>query len=184
MGARPKKQQAMSVQEIATAAAKEALRLQKVEERQRVRKNRYHNTELLLKNYLRLVEHRDHAKDRASDILNLEEIEELEEIGVDDIIIQSIMRSRVRTAVMINQIETCLEILKTRQETKGQGEKYEVVWCLYMDPARNDLEWGELIRTVAEELNCGESSVYRWKNEMVRELSIMLFGVDGLQLEI
>lgn len=181
MSVKPKRQQAINIQEIATVAAKEALRLQKVEERRYIKKNRFHNTELLLKNYLKLIDHRDTSKDKASDILSPEELDEL---GVDDIIIQSIMRSRARTAVMINQIETCMDILKARQEAKCQGEKYDVIWCLYMDKARRDIEWGKLIEVVAEEKHCGESSVYRWKNEMVRELSVLLFGVDGLQLEL
>lgn len=169
-----------SVQEIATAAAKEALRLQKKEERDRIRKSRYHNTELLLKHYLRLVDHRDSSKDKASDVLSAEEVKE---IG-DEVIIRSITRSRARTEVMINHIDTCLDILKERQEAKGQGDKYEVIWCLYMDPARRDLEWGKRIEAIAGELYCSPDSVRRWKNEMVQELSVLLFGVDGLQLEV
>lgn len=172
------KKQAVNIQDVAKAAAIEALRLQRNEERQRIRKNRYHNTELLLKNYLRLVDHKENAKERASDILDLEELD------IDEVIIQSIKRSRVRTVVMINQIETCVEILKARQEAKGQGEKYEVIFRLYMDEARRDIEWGERIQMVAEELYCSEASIRRWKNEMVRELSVLLFGVDGLQLEL
>jgi hypothetical protein len=172
---------AVNIQEIATAAAKEALRLQRKEERDRIRKNRYHNTELLLQNYLRLVDHRDNSKDKASDIFGPEE---LEEMGVDDIVVRSIMRSRARTKVMINQIETCMDMLKTRMESQGQGKKYEVLYCLYMDPARRDLEWGQRIQAVAEELYCSSDSVRRWKNEMVKILSVWLFGVDGLKLEL
>lgn len=184
-----KKQSTVNAQEIAKTAAKEALREQKEEERQRIKRTRYHNTELLLKNYLSLLEHYENAKDKASDIpdevlhfvFNSET--DLDD-DMDEVIVKAIKRSRIRTAIMITQIETCLKILKLRMSSKGQPEKYEVIHCLYLDKARRHINFGELIKTVAQELNCGEKSVYRWKNEMVTEFSILLFGVDGLSLDL
>lgn len=173
-----KKPSAVNIQEIARTAALEALKIQKEEERQQIRRTRYHNTELLLKNYLNLLDHYENAKDKASDIMDLEELD------VDEVIIKAIKRSRVRTIIMIQQIETCLEILKLRQVSRGQPEKYEVIECLYLDKARRDVQFKDLVEAVAEELNCTERSVYRWRNEMVRELSILLFGVDGLKLDM
>ena len=164
--------------DIAKAAAVEALKLQKDEERQYVKKNRYHNTELLLRNYLSLMEHYENAKDKASDIMALDDLD------IDEVIIKAIKRSRVRTMIMINQIDTCLEILRFRQASKGQSEKYEVIHFLYLDKARRDIQFGELVKVVAEELQYNERSIYRWKNEMVAELSILLFGVDGLKLDL
>jgi len=172
------KKNTVNTYDIAKAAAIEALKLQKEEERQYIKKNRYHNTELLLKNYLNLLDHYGNAKDKASDIMNLDDLD------IDEVIIKAIKRSRVRTMIMINQIETCMEILKNRMASKGQSEKYEVIYYLYLDKARRDMERGELVKVVAEELNCGEKSVYRWKNEMVVELSILLFGIDGLRLDL
>jgi hypothetical protein len=166
--------------EIARAAAVEALRLRDDEERKRNRKQRFLNTELLLQNYHLLCDHRDNSKNKASDVFSFEE---LEEAGIHDIVVQAITRSRARTEVMINQIDICLERLKQRQYAKGQGDKYEVLWCLYLDKARKDIEWGQLIQAVAEETPCSESTVRRWKNEMIKELSVLLFGVDGLKLE-
>ncbi|HBV97765.1 MAG: hypothetical protein JL50_03015 [Peptococcaceae bacterium BICA1-7] len=167
--------------DIAKAAAAEALKEFKDEERQQIRRTRYHNTELLLKKYLSLLDHYENAKDKVSDIIS---VEDLEELDVDDVIIKAIKRSRVRTLIMITQIDTCLNILRLKQASKGQPEKYEVIYCLYLDRARRDIAWGELIEAVAHELNCSTDSVRRWKNEMVRELSILLFGVDGLRLDI
>jgi hypothetical protein len=164
--------------DIARSAAVEAVKIVKEEERQRNKRTRYHNTELLLRNYLNLLDHYENAKDKASDIMNLEELD------VDEVIIQAIKRSRVRTMVMIAQIENCLELLKNRMTSKGQPEKYDVIFCLYLDEARRDIQFGELVKTVAQELHCGENTVRRWKNEMITELSISLFGVDGLKLDI
>jgi hypothetical protein len=166
--------------DTAKAAALEAVKIFKEEERQRVKRTRYHNTELLLKNYLNLLDHYENAKEKASDIINLEDLD----LDLDDVILQSILRSRMRTMVMIAQIENCLELLKNRMTSKGQPEKYDVIFCLYLDRARRDIERGELVKVVAIELHCGVATVHRWKNEMVRELSILLFGVDGLRLDL
>ena len=137
----------VNIQEIARTAALEALRLQKDEERQKVKKSRYHNTELLLKNYLSLLDHYENSRDKASEIMDLEDLD------VDEVIIKAIKRSRIRTMIMVNQIDTCLDILKFRMVSKGQSEKYEVIYCLYLDKARRDIQLGELLKTVAEELN-------------------------------
>ncbi|WP_236860190.1 hypothetical protein [Candidatus Formimonas warabiya] len=172
----------VKVQEIAKAAAREALKLQRDEERQRIRKNRFHNTELLLKNYMSLMDHYENAQDKASEEL----LESLgcDDMDPDDVIIQSIKRSRVRTRIMINHIETYMEVLRFRLKSRSQEEKYEVIYRLYLDRARRDISWGEKVQIIAEELHCSTDSVRRWKNEMVDELSILLFGIDGLKLEM
>lgn len=181
MGKRPT---SANVYEIARIAAIEALKLQKSDERERVRKNRFHNTELLLKNYLNLLDHSENSKFDASEIHDIVEPLGFENIDLDDVIVQSIKRSKVRTQVMINQIETSIEILRLKTASKNQYEKYEVIEKLFMDQEKSKLPTTERIKVVAEELNCGESSVRRWKNEMINELSVLLFGVDGLKLEV
>ncbi|MHB1651404.1 MAG: hypothetical protein ACYCVD_02870 [Desulfitobacteriaceae bacterium] len=178
-----KKTGTVNVQEIARAAAIEALKLQKDEERQRIRKNRFHNTELLLKNYLSMVEHFENAQDKASEE-DLMETFSFEDMDKQDVIIQSIRRSKIRTKVMIRQIETCLDILRVKMIAKGQPEKYEVIQKLYLNPGMNMMSWTERNKLVADEIHCGETSVWKWRNEMIREMSILLFGVDGLQLEV
>ena len=175
---------ALNLQEVARAAAIEALKLQKDEERQRKRRNRFHNTELLLKNYLSLTEHFQNTQDSASGIPDLDELLELEGVELDDVIIQSIRRSRIRTMVMVRHIDTSLEVLRLKLVAKNQSEKYEVIHKLYCDPELINTQWTERIRLVAIAVRCGEASVKRWKNEMIEDLSILLFGVDGLRLEV
>lgn len=172
----------VNIQEIANAAAIEALKLQKNEERMRIRKNRFHNTELLLKNYLSLVEHFELSQDKAME----EDLEayNFEEADAEDIIIQSIRRSRIRTLVMVLQIEACLGRLRAKMIDKGQLEKYVVIEKLYLDPVKSSVPMTERKQIVAIEIHCGETSVWKWRNEMINELSVLLFGVDGLRLEV
>lgn len=173
----------IDVQGIARSAAIEALKLQKDDERKRIRKNRFHNTELLLNNYLSLVESYENAVDKASGVVEIAEIYS-EDIDLNDIIIQSIRRSKIRTKVMINQIDTSFDILRVKMTSKGQPEKLEVIKKLYLDPEHINIQWSDRIQLVAAEIPCGESSVRRWRNEMIDELSVLLFGVDGLRLEV
>lgn len=173
----------IDIQEVAMAAAVGALKLQKDEERKRIRKNRFHNTELLLNNYLSLIESYENAVDKASGVEEITEIYS-EDMDLNDIIIQSIRRSKIRTKVMINQIDTCLEMLRVKMSAKGQIEKYEVIQKLYFDQDKVSVQWTDRIRLVAAEIPCGEMSVRRWRNEMIDELSILIFGVDGLRLEV
>ena len=171
-----------SIQEVARAAAIEALKLQKTEEREKIRKNKFHNTELLLKHYLGLIEHFENAQDKASE--DLIEAFSIEDMDDEEVIIQAIRRSRIRTKVMIMQIEICLGVLREKMIAKGQPEKYVVIEKLYLDPVKNLMSLTERKQIVAAEIHCGETSVWKWRNEMIDELSILLFGVDGLRLAL
>lgn len=57
--------------------------------------------------------------------------------------------------------------LKAEMVKLEQRYKFDAVKALLLD--------SKTYEVVAEELNCSEASVRRWKNEMVDELSIMLF---------
>lgn len=177
-----KKAGTFNIQEIAKAAATEALRLQRDEERKRIKQNRFHNTELLLKNYLSLVEHFEISQDQASD----EDLEShnFDSEDADDIIIHSIRRSRIRTLIMVLQIEACLGKLREKMGEKGQLEKYIVIEKMYLDPFKILLPMTDRKQIIAAEIHCGETSVWKWRNEMIDELSVLLFGVDGLRLEV
>lgn len=172
----------VNIQEVATAAAIEALKLQKNEERMRIRKNRFGNTELLLKHYLGLVQHFENSQDKASE----EDLEayNFEEADMEDVIIRAIRRSRIRTLIMVTQIDICLGQLKAKMTNKGQPEKYVVLEKFYIDPAKSLMPLTERKIMIAAEIHCGETSVWKWRNEMISELSVLLFGVDGLRLEV
>lgn len=67
-----------------------------------------------------------------------------------------------------------MEELKAEMMKREQRYKFDVIKSLLLD--------GKTYEAVAEELNCSEASVRHWKNKMVDELSIMLFGVDDQNL--
>lgn len=170
--------------ELAKETAIEALKLYKKQERENIKKNKLHNTGLLLDHYFDFVDHYEKIKYKASDIIDELDPVEVDMVSQDDIIIYSIKRSKIRTKIMINQIETAVKMVQAQMKAKNEIEKYNVFVKLYMDRDKKDLRFNQRVKSVAEESNCGESSVRRWSSEILNELSIKIFGVDGLRLEI
>ena len=179
----------LNAKDLAVEAAQEAIKLYKKEEKDRSRKDAFHNTGLLMSKYIELVEHYENIKYRSSEIEDLFDAQTFEDTTQDDIIIQSIKRSKIRTMIIISQINTTVKLLEVSMKEKGETEKYEAVKLLYMDPAKKELKYYQRVKLVVEEMTvrgipCSDSSVRRWSNEMLNELSVKLFGVDGLRIDI
>jgi len=154
------------------------------------RKNRnfaFRNTKLLLENYQDLKKHVYHAKDSAADIeeTNDDELMDTEEtMGNDyntdlldlepDIFIDSIRRSRCRTIIMIAHIDTCLKLLSIQASKNKEYAKYRLLKLVYFEHR----EFADL----APEFYCSEATVRRWVNDMIRQLSVYLFGERGIQM--
>ncbi len=100
----------------------------------------------------------------------------------EEITIRSIKASRGVTLIFIAHIDMVLEFLWKKCEQKGITNKYKAIEMLHLNEKLQELSWGERLAKVAEEIPCGERSVSRWRNEMVRDLNVFLFGVEGLKL--
>jgi hypothetical protein len=175
----------MNAQDIAVEAAMEAIKRYKQDEKEKIKKTRMHNIGLLMTHYLDFVEHYDNIKHKASDIQEELQMEYEEELDFDDIIIHSIKRSRLRTKIMIEQIETAVLLTERQMEQRNEKEKIEALKRIYMDPAKKNIKFNQRIIIVAEEIgNCHEATIRRWNKEMLNELAVKLFGVDGLQLDV
>jgi hypothetical protein len=176
---------AINIKQLLKEAALEALREHQKAERDTVRRTRFHNTRLLMDHYLELVEHYENIKASASEVQDeFDEDLTFDSINMDDIIINAIKRTKIRTRVMIRQIETVVAALKADMEAKGEPEKFDVIELLYMDTSKKDTKFANRVDMVADEINCSPGTVRRWNNEMLDKLAIKLFGVDGLRLDI
>jgi hypothetical protein len=174
----------INTSELAREAALEALREFRKEERAKVKKTRFHNTGLLMDHYLEFIDYYEKIKCRASDIVEDLDPEDADMIEQDDIIIYSIKRSKIRTKIMINQIDAAVAMVHAQTLARNEKEKYKVIELLYMDRNKQNIRYNQRIQMVAEEISCSESSVRRWSSEMLNEISEKLFGVDGLRLEL
>ncbi len=147
----------------------------------------FHNTELLLRNYNKLVQHADNAVyglERLygikplvlSDMHGIANDDDDEDFDVNDILIASILKTKARTALMIAHIDTAIEQLRFNAIKEGYHHKVEAMVGMYV----KGLSAAEL----AEELNSDSRTIYRWKKEALRELSILLFGTEALNLAV
>lgn len=164
-----------NVDEAIKKATKEAIREYDKEKKQEQKRNVFHNTKLLLKHYNDLKTHVNNAIDDVNSIeCDLGEFGDITDR--DELYISSIRRSKSKTLIMIAHIEMAMEQLRKKQYRLCSSEKYKALEKYYF--------YEKTYEQIAEELNCGVITVRRWVNEMINELSILLFGIDGLKLDM
>lgn len=136
------------------------------------KKEVYHNTKVLMENYNDLKKHIENA---AYDIegLKKEDIVEVKNINQEEMYIYSIRKSKVRTLIMLNNIDTALNILKNEYK-KEEYKKYEAFVLFYI----KDLTYKE----ISDKTYCSESTVKRYIKEILNKLAILLFGLDALKI--
>lgn len=162
------------INKAANKAAIEAIKEFKAKDREDKRKNILHNTRLLLRKYNELIDNVQNSIDNISQL----EYEILDTFNLDEseLYITSIKKSKTKTLIMIAHIDKAMDILRKNQIRKGTIEKYEVLEKFYL--------MGIKYEDIVEQCECGVNTPRRWMNEMIDELSILLFGIDGLKLNV
>lgn len=153
------------------------------------RDRRFHNTELLLKNYNGLIKHYNdaicsqkqiEAEDPESVFEEIEDEVEMDDISDYDVVyISSIKRTRTRTKIIIKHIDSAMSYYKYQAENSKDinfVRRYRTIELLYFE----DKTWEE----TAEELHCSKKTIGRDKKTAVEELSVLFFGIDGLKFYV
>ncbi|MGL5084936.1 MAG: hypothetical protein ACRC68_04340 [Clostridium sp.] len=138
------------------------------------RKNKIlYNTKLLLNHYNDLKNHADNAVYKQT-VKYMGRLEAKEQNYTDDCyLIESIKESRVKTLMMIENIDMALKNVKRTQKVKGTEEKYEALELYYINKMKKD--------DIAEELSCSSKSVSRWIKELEEEVGINIFGINSIE---
>ena len=164
----------VNIDEAIKKATKEAIKEYDKELRQQQKKKVFHNTRLLLKHYNDLKSHVDKAID---EFKTLEaDLSDIGDIERDELYILSIKRSKSKTLIMIAHIDMAMDTLKRKQYKLCSAEKYQALHKYYIQE--------KTYEDIAVELNCGVVTARRWVNEMLNELSVYIFGIDGLRLDM
>jgi hypothetical protein len=152
-------------------------------EKEERRKGRYdrrlRNTDLLLKNYKTFIAHCKTAVYTSKQLVGNNAVDILDEIedSDDEVYIQSIMRTKERTAIIVKHIKRVLEYYRYISKKDSELERRcNVVFGIYIDR--------KTYRQLAEELYCSTKTIERDRKESIEELSVLIFGVDGLKLEV
>lgn len=162
----------MQIEKLAKQAAKEAIAEVKKEERQKKKVKIFQNTKALMENYNRMVKS---VEEGVSDLSSLTE-EPIEGLGDENanVFIESIVRSKLRSLVMLAHIDKCLKLLEEEEYRRNTPEKYLAFQYFYIDGMTHD--------SISEVLNCSDRTSRRWVTELTGHLSVYLFGADALML--
>lgn len=164
--------QTEALEEVARLAAKEALKEHEKQLRREKRIKVFQNTKKLMENYNRICQSVEEGVAELSDMDNGDELEEFTE---EDIFINSILKGKLRSIVMIGHIDKCLKLLEDEECRKNTHEKYLAFKYFYLD--------GMTYESIAEIYGYGERTARRWITELTGILSVYLFGADALMLD-
>jgi DNA-directed RNA polymerase specialized sigma24 family protein len=157
---------------LVRTAALEAVREFEKSQKKNRKVKVFQNAKKLMENYNRICKS---VQEGVSELSDVDDGEELEELSAEDIYINSIIKSKLRSIVMIAHIDKCLGLLEEEQNRKGSPEKYKAFRYFYLE--------GMSPEDIAEKLNCADRTVWRWVSELTSILSIYLFGADAIILD-
>jgi len=161
-----------TAEEIAVKAAKTAVKEHERQEQRAKRVKIFQNTKKLMENYNRICQS---VEEGISDISELETDVDAGEFTEEEIFINSILKSKLRSIVMIAHIDKCLKLLEEEELRKKTHEKYLAFTYFYLD--------GMAHESIGEVLGCTGRTSRRWITELTSLLSIYLFGADAIMLE-
>lgn len=161
-----------TAEEIAINAAREALK----EHEKRIRKDKrvkiFQNTKKLMENYNRICQS---VEEGISDISEVDTEISPEEFTSEEIYINSVLKSKLRSIVMLAHIDKCLKLLEDEEIQKHTHEKYLAFTYYYLDGLSHE--------SIAEALCCAERTSRRWVTELTSILGVYLFGSDAIILD-
>jgi len=121
------------------------------------------------------------VEEESDDVNLIEAIESLMQYGVDkrELDIVSNQKRVYRTRSLMAHVDVMLEAYRIRcAKALNQDEqrRYRVIYALYIsDEPKSAAD-------VAEEEHIGMTTVYDTVNKAINDLSILIFGVDGIKL--
>lgn len=130
---------------------------------------RFQNTKLLMRNYKNLKQHMLGEKD---EIKILYEGMDNDYVKVDYMWLESIIKSKGKTIQILKYVDEKLKFLEQEYEKRKQSEKYRAFELLLIENKSN-IE-------MQIELGCSKNMPNKWANEVVRELSVLLWGIDAI----
>lgn len=170
------------VKDLTNTIAEQAVtKVLKQQAKKRHKNNKLYNTSLLLRNYNNFKKHIETTYFEDEEIAITDLLKKNDEVldETDSLFIESILRTKKRTKIMLNHIDNCLELYKIKCEQNEKiYRKYKVIMFLYIEQSENGENY--TIEDVANILGISTKTVDRDKEEAIKELSIFLFGIDAL----
>lgn len=161
-----------TAEQLAKTVALETVREYEKSQKKNRRVKVFRNAKKLMENYNRICQS---VQEGVSELSDVDDGEDLEELSAEDIYINSIIKSKLRSIVMIAHIDKCLGLLEAEEYEKNTPEKYLAFKYFYLDRMTYD--------SIAEVYGYGERTARRWITELTNILSVYLFGADAIVLD-
>lgn len=161
-----------TAEQLARTAALEAIKEFYKTQKKNKRVKVFQNAKKLMENYNRICQS---VREGVAEIADMDDSDELEEFTEEDIFINSILKSKLRSIVMIAHIDKCLSLLEEEEHQRGTPEKYTAFKAFYIDEMPYE--------SITESYGYGERTARRWITELTNILGIYLFGADAIMLD-
>lgn len=135
---------------------------------------RFHNTKMLMENYKNLKEHINGIKDGVNIKYEFRDEENLICVKSDYLWLESLAKSKARTIEMMEYVDSKIKYLIYEWESKDQREVIDSFIMYYIEDKTDD--------DIREKYNCGQNTPKRWRDKILKELSILLWGIDAIQM--
>lgn len=164
--------------ETGAKAAMDKLNQEKIERLKTRYDKRLRNTEVLLRNYRAFVIYKNDAVYSSSKAIEI--LDELDSYEFEDeMYVESIKKSRDRTAIIVSHVDKMLNVFRYMCESNprpGEARKYKAIHALYIDEKQKTPE------DICTELSVNQRTLYRDRKSGIQFLSGLLFGIDGVKI--
>lgn len=165
-----------AMEERIIATIKQELTPEAREEKRYTKK--LHNTKLLLRNYKKFKKHADQAQFTAQALIDNEIVEilgEEYEQNHDEMYIKSILKTKERTAMMLNYISKVIEFnIFSTQDKPTENRRAQVLKMVYIENMS--------IKDVAKKLSVVSRTVDRDIEQGIEDIAPLMFGIDAVKL--
>lgn len=178
----------ISYDEAVKIGVREGIKYIKEQEYYKTKKRydrRLRNTRLLLKSYRGLMSHTKMANSSINQVRNENAIDILDDINCindEELYVQAISRTKIRTLIIIKHIDKVLNYYRIICGAEGGNKKrrYKIINFLFIEKTADDII--PTYEDAAERLEISSKTVGRDVQEAIKDLSLLLFGVDGIKL--
>lgn len=152
-------------EQLIQKAAKAAVAEYKRQEEKDKKRDKYHNTFMLLKCYRDAAFHVENAISDGTQLALAGMTDEQQRTYLE-----SVRRSRFKTMIMTAHIDKAVEEMERRRKAAGREVEYKAFEMYFMQ--------GMDYAQIAEELDTGKNTPRRWVTAIINELSVLLWGID------
>lgn len=157
---------------IAAASAQEAIAAYEkkaTKQKKEIKKRNLRNTELLLKNYIKL-------KELCEDTVHQEVPEDYPEFSLESLTLESLSTYRAKTLKMMNHVDKMLVSYEwhCKKGSEEERRRFKVLKLRYLIDDRMT------VKEIVELHSIDQTTVYRDSKRAIKDMSVLLFGIDAI----